>query len=294
MIVYLNGAFLEQEAAHVSVSDRGFLYGDALYESVRVLRSGYVRFDEHYDRLRRGAEALRIPVPAPDELRRIGGELAARNALFDGTLRVMLTRGPGGEGLAPRDAGPPTVLVTLAAIPEGRIRGAETGWRAIVASARRATVALPTSIKSANRLDAILAKLEAEAAGADEAILLTTEGWVAEGTICNVFWRHGDALYTPSLEVGILPGVTRGIVLELAEREGWRVEQGRYPAEALRSAAEIFLTMTSLGPVRVRMLDGRALPAGGAADRWPVLREAYGELVSAEAARDPLPLPRAR
>lgn len=291
MIVYLNGSFLPVAEARVPVTDRGFLYGDALYESLRVYRSGYFRFDEHYRRLVRGAQALGIRVPAAEELRRIGGELAARNAIFDGTMRVLLTRGSGGEGLAPGGAGPPTVVVTLAPIPEARLRRAEAGWTAIVAKARRASAALPAVIKSANRLDAILAKLEAEEAGADEAILLTTDGWVAEGTICNVFWRRGDTWYTPALDLGVLPGVTRGIVLEIAAREETRVEEGRYPVEALRMADEVFVTMTSLGIVRVRALDGRALPAAGPSARFLRLHDEYARLVAAGAARDPLPVP---
>lgn len=287
MIVYLNGSFLPIAEARIPITDRGFLYGDALYETVRVQGSGYVRFDEHYRRLLRGAQALAIPVPDAETLRRIGGELAARNGVFDGAMRVTLTRGPGGEGLASREAGPPTVVVTLAPIPEARLRRAEAGWTAIVARARRA----PAAIKSAHRVDAILAKLEAEAAGADEAILLTPDGWVAEGTICNVFWRRGDTWYTPALDLGILPGVTRGLVLELAAREGLPVEEGRYPADALRAADAVIVTMTSLGIVHVRALDGRALPTSGPRGGLARLRDAYAGLVAADAARDPLPLP---
>ena len=146
MIVYLNDRFLPIADARIPITDRGFLYGDALYETVRVQDSGYVRFEEHYRRLQGGARALRIPVPEADTLRRIGGELAARNGVFDGTLRVTLTRGPGGEGLAPRDAGPPTVAVSLTPIAHARLRRAEAGWSVIVASARRAPAALPAAI----------------------------------------------------------------------------------------------------------------------------------------------------
>lgn len=287
MIVYLDGAYLERSEARISIADRGFLYGDALYENFRVHRRGFFRFDEHYARLASGAEALRIPPPAAETLRRIAGELAARNGLDDGSMRVTLTRGPGGEGLSTRRAGPPTVLATLSPIPAERARRAEAGWSAIVAKARRIPAALPGTIKSANRLDAILAKLEAESAGVDEAILLTVDGWVAEGTTCNVFWRTGETLFTPSLDLGILPGVTRGVVFEIAKDEGWSVREGRFAPSDLRGAQEILLTMTSLGPVPVRSLDGAPVPGP-----WTTtlrLREAYTLRLERESAADPLP-----
>jgi branched-subunit amino acid aminotransferase/4-amino-4-deoxychorismate lyase len=290
MIVYLNGRLCPLEEARIPVTDRGFLYGDALYENFRVYAGGFYRFEEHYRRLADGAAALRMPVPGRAEIRRIAGRLAAANGCRDGTLRVTLTRGPGGEGLRTRGAGPPTVLVTLEPVPAERWRRAEQGWTAIVATARRTPAALPGVIKSANRLDAILAKLEAEAAGVDEAILLSVDGAVAEGTTCNVFWRAGSTLFTPALEVGILPGVTRAAVLELVARAGRAAREGRYPVEALRAADEIFLTMTSLGPVPVRALDGRALPP--APDDWiPWLRRAYWDEVARAARDDPLPEP---
>lgn len=288
MIVYLNGCYLEAADARVPVTDRGFLYGDALYENIRVYRGGFFRFGEHYRRLTEGAAALQIAPPSAELLRGVAGELALRNGTFDGALRVTLTRGPGGGGLSTRGAGPPTVLVTLASVEPERMRRAEEGWAVIVARARRAPSALPGSIKSANRLDAILAKLEAEATGADEAILLSVDGRVAEGTTCNVFWRSGEVLCTPSLDVGILPGVTRGVVLEIAVRRSWRVREARFPLEALKSAPEIFLTMTSVGPVHVRSLDGRAIPAR-AGELFARLRKEYWMLVEQEAREDPLP-----
>ncbi len=290
MIVYLNGTYLEAAEARVSIADRGFLYGDALYENVRVYQGGFFRFEAHYRRLADGAAALRIEPPPPEHLRRVAGELAVRNGQQGGTLRVTLTRGPGGEGLAPRGAGPPTVLVTLTPVSEERMRRAEEGWSAVAARARRAPSALPGSIKSANRLDAILAKLEAETAGADEAILLSIDGWVAEGTTCNVFWRCGAELLTPSPDVGILPGVTRGVILELAQRLGIPVREGRFPLDSLREAAEVFFTMTSVGPVRVRSLDGKPIPRSGE-DLLPTLRPEYWALVEEESRGDRLPEP---
>jgi branched-subunit amino acid aminotransferase/4-amino-4-deoxychorismate lyase len=287
MKVYLNGRYMEHEAACIRIDDRGFLFGDALYETVRIYRGGFFRFDEHWDRLAQGAAALKIEAPSRDGLREIAGNLARLNRVTDGTVRITLTRGPGGEGLRTAGSGPPTLLVTVRPIAPGRIERAAAGFSAIVARARRSPVGLPSSIKSANRLDAIMARLEADEAGADEAILLSAEGWVAEGTVSNVFWRSGDGLRTPDLSVGILPGVTRTVVLEVCERLGVRVEEGRWPPDDLRRAPEIFLTMSSIGPVRLAELDGTPL-APPADAVFPRLRDAYWSVVEQEAAADPV------
>lgn len=287
MKVYLDDDYVGAEDACISIHDRGFLYGDALYENVRVHRGGFFRFDRHYGRLAAGAAALRIPAPASGELRKIAGRVAALNGIEEGSVRITLTRGSGGSGLRTRGAGPPTLLVTGQPIAPERLERAERGWSVIIARNPRSPVGLPASIKSANRLDAIMARLEADEAEADEAILLSAEGEVAEGTACNVFWALGGRLCTPALGVGILPGVTREVVLEVAGRIGLPVQEGAWRAEALGEASEIFLTMTSLGPVGVRHIDGRALPDAEDAV-FPHIREAYWSLVREECAEDPI------
>ncbi len=287
MKVYLNGEFLEAEKACIRIDDRGFLFGDALYETVRIFRGGFFRFDEHWSRLAEGAAALRIEAPARDRLRRVAGTLARLNGVTDGTVRITLTRGAGGEGLRTGGSGPPTLLVTVRPIAPARMEKAAAGFTAIVARARRSPVGLPGSIKSANRLDAILARLEADEAGADEAILLSADGLVAEGTVSNVFWRSGDGLRTPHLSVGILPGVTRAVVLEVCRRMAIPVEEGRWPLDDLRRAPEVFVTMSSVGPVRLAALDGAPLAAPADA-LFPRVRAAYWSVVEREAGADPI------
>lgn len=287
MRVYLNGSYVAEDEAAIPIDDRGFLYGDALYESLRLYRGGFFRFSEHWQRLARGARALRIEAPPEDELREIAGRLVQSNGVDDGSLRITLTRGRGGAGLGTLGVGPPTLLVTLRSIPQARWRRAESGFTAIVASARRSPVGLPSSIKSANRLDAILARLEADEAGVDEAILVSAEGDVAEGTTSNVFWRTGDRLCTPALDIGILPGVTRLTVLEVCRELDVDVEEGRWAVDALREAEEIFLTMSSLGPVRVVQLDGTVLTPP-AAPLFPRVHDAYWALVARETREDPV------
>jgi len=290
MTVYLNGEFVSSEAALIRADDRGFLYGDALYESIRLYRGGLFRFQEHWQRLAQGAMALKIEAPTLEQLRSIVGQVAAKNSVSDGIVRVTLTRGPGGEGLRTVGSGPPTLLVTVRPLSAQRMERASAGFTAIVADARRSPVGLPSSIKSANRLDAILARLEADEAGVDEAILLNAEGYVAEGTVSNIFWRAGDQLHTPELDIGILPGVTRLAVLEVCRDLGVAVREGRWHLGELLHAQEVFITMSSLGPVRVLELDSEALLEPENA-LYPRIRDAYWSLVGREAAEDPAVTP---
>lgn len=286
MKVYLNGDYLDGARASIAIDDRGFLFGDGLYETVRIYRGGFFRFREHWERLAEGARALKIEAPSLEELREIAGRLAVMNGVAEGAVRVTLTRGRGGESLRTTGSGPPTLLVTVRPISEARMARAAAGFTAIVSKARRSPVGLPGSIKSANRLDAILARLEADEARADEAILLSADGCVAEGTVSNVFWRSGDALRTAELSVGILPGVTRKAVLEVCAELGVDVQQGRWPANELIDSPEVFLTMSSSGPVRVAELDSRVKTPPPEA-LLPRVRDAYWSLVAREAKQDP-------
>lgn len=286
MKVYLNGRYLDAARASIGIDDRGFLFGDALYESIRIYSEGFFRFRQHWERLAQGAAALRIEAPPLQELRAIAARLTAMNAVSDGSVRVTLTRGPGGEGLRTTGSGPPTLLVTVRPISAERLARTSAGFSAITARARRSPVGLPSSIKSANRLDAILARIEADEAAVDEAIMLSAEGHVAEGTVSNVFWRSGARLRTPELSIGILPGVTRMAVLEVCEGLGIDVEQGRWPIDELKSAPEIFVTMSSAGPVRLSELDSRPIAAGDD-DLFPQIHQAYWSLLAREAAKDP-------
>lgn len=281
-IVYLNGRWLPEREAAIPVSDRGFQLGDAVFESVRLFRGSYFRFDEHYRRLVGGAAIMRIPVPGRDELAAMAVDLARRNGIRDGTLRLTVTRGPGGFGLGTRGAGPPTVLGVLRELPEDWAARAEHGWRIITArTPHPAPEAMPARIKSQNRLHAILARIEAEDADADDALLLTPDGTVAEGPSWNVFWRTGAFLRTPSLDLGILAGVTRQTIIELAPDVGFTIQEGRWPRSELDEADEVFATLSSLGPVSFRALDGRRYePEGQEALR--LLRRRYWERVATE------------
>lgn len=272
-IAYLNGDWIDEGDVVVPADDRGFLYGDAVFETGRLARGGFFRLERHLDRLKASAEALALPLPPLSELLGIARGLAQRNAFADASLRITLTRG-GRRG--------PLLLATLTPLPADWRERAAAGWRVVTATVRHPSLDCLPPIKTPGRLHGLVARVEAARAGADDALLLTSAGDVCEGPTWNVFWRKRGTLYTPAADTGLLEGVTRAAILELAPALGYPVVQGRFARGALDDADEIFATMTSSGVVPFTALDRRALaPEGrGAARR---LQEAYWKLVATEA-----------
>ena len=282
MLVYLNGAWVESDQACISIHDRGFLLADGVFETTRLVNGKYFRLEQHLQRLRESARQLRLEMPGPDTLAGLLSEIAARNQLTEASARITVTRGRGGRGLDTRGAGPPTLLVTIAAIAADWRERAAVGWHLVTATARRpAPASVPSQLKALGRVYSILAHLEAEAVGADDALLLTADGAVAEGPTWNFFWRKGRTIRTAALEGGILDGVTRGILLPLAARLGYETEEGLWPPAVLPDADEAFASMTSVGVVPIRSLDGRAFLAD---DCSAALQSAYWQFVEAELA----------
>jgi branched-chain amino acid aminotransferase len=276
MMVFLDGQFVPEAEAALSINDRGFLFADGVFETALIHDGGCFRLGPHLDRLADSASALLLP-PPPADLAAIIRELARRNGLRDANVRVTYTRGAGTG---------PTLLVTVRpAQDHAAVRS--RGWSVITARTRRPSpAAIPAHVKALGRTYALLARAEATRAGADDALLLSDDGWICEGPAWNVFWRTGGTLFTPSLDIGVLAGVTRAVLVELASAAGLGVREGRWDRGALDAADEIFATMTSAGIVPFRTLDGRDLPPHTpAAD---VLQPAYWSRVGEEAAADPL------
>ena len=277
MIAFVDGSFVEQASAVVPIADRGFLYADAVFETARLCEGGYFRLQRHLDRLEQSAATLRIPLPARSEIADIAFELAHRNQLRDGSFRITVTRGSGAPGADP------FVAATLAPMPADWWDRAARGWRLITARTSTAPPStVPPALKATGRTWSLLARHEAADAGVDDVVLLNPDGVVAEGPTWNVFWRRSDTLFTPALEVGVLAGVTRTEVIQLADEMGLQVEEGAYVPGELARAEEIFATMTSLGVVPARELDGRVLPEPTAAAR---LQAAYWQRVAATVER---------
>jgi branched-chain amino acid aminotransferase len=275
VIAYVDGEWVDADRATIPITDRGFLMGDGVYDTCRVFEGAYVRFDQHAERLQASGQVLRIDVPPTDELRRIADELLRQNrgpagaagaTTHHAVLRLTVTRGSGGSGLGTRGAGPVRVVATLTPLAEDWRERAREGWTIMTARTRRAPAdVIPPALKGQGRVYSLLARLEAEAAGCDDALLLSLDGGVTEGTTWNLFWRIGKTLRTPAATQSLLPGVTRSLVLELAHSAGYAVEEGAWQRSELDGADEAFATMTSLGLVPIRSLDGRPFPGTGEA-----------------------------
>ena len=259
MLVFLNGRFVPEPCAVVSVLDRGFLYGDGLFETLRVYHGRPFLWEKHMERLQRGADFLGIKLPySPGELHHAAEELIRRNRLPEALLRLTLTRGIGPRGYSPKGAEQPVLVMTLhpSAVPDARTN---PRWRLITSSFRVPagdTIALH---KTCNKLPHILARAEAEARGADEALLLNTDGEVAEAASSNLFWIERGTICTTPLAAGILAGVTRELVVDLCRELGLVCREKSIKPARLLQAEGVFLTLSTLEVVPALSLDGQRL-----------------------------------
>jgi branched-chain amino acid aminotransferase len=281
MKVCLNGRMVPKEEAVISIEDRGFLYGDGLFESIRICSNRPFRWDRHLDRFWTGVQALRLPCPWPGEsLRGFAEALLRENRTVDGVLRLALSRGPGRRGYSPRGATHPTLVLSVHPLPDSP-SSEPTTWRLRTVGLRILRGDPLARHKTASRLLQVLARLEAEEEGADEALLLNHEGQVAESASGNVFWVERENILTPPLSCGALPGITREVIVELGDRLGWPVREDDIDRERLGSVDGMFLTLTTRGVVEVVELDGQSMPRSA---RVPRLHRAYLDLVRTECA----------
>lgn len=255
MIVFLNGQFIPEAQAVVSVLDRGFLYADGLFETLRVVHGQPFRWDDHWQRLQHGAELLKLSLPwSSAELRIQADELIRRHQLPDAVLRLQISRGPGPRGYSFREAGSPTVLMTLHPAPVLDPHNPPR-WHLATASQRVWAHDPLTRVKTCNKLPWILARAEAEAQGADAGLLLNTAGEVAEADCANLFWIERGAVCTPPVGSGALPGVTRRLVIDLCRQLSLHCEEKPVRPEQLAGAESVFLTLSTLGLVPVASID---------------------------------------
>ena len=254
MLVFLNGQFLPEAQAVVPVSDRGFFLGDGLFETMRVVHGKAFRLAQHLERLARGADFLKIKCPfTPKELENFAGQLIEQNQMPEAILRLTLTRGPGGRGYTPLAGGNPTLVMTLHAVPEA---GAPLQWNLITSSFRMQAGDPLSAFKTTSKILHVMARAEAVERGADEALLLNTNGEAAETAGGNLFWVHDDVICTVPAECGALPGITRAVVLEICESLGLQTGMRAITPAALKKSAGIFVTQSALGIVPVVAFDG--------------------------------------
>jgi branched-chain amino acid aminotransferase len=264
MKIYLDGAFVDEADAKISVFDHGLLYGDGVFEGIRVYGGNVFRLDEHLERLEYSAKALLLSLPwTRAELAAATCETCRVNGLSDGYIRLVVTRGVGDLGLSPWLCPKPSIFIIAAKISLYPEEHYTTGLSIVtVASRRMNPAALPPAVKSLNYLNNILAKIEARQAGCLEAIMLNDQGYVAECTGDNLFIVHKGALLTPAASQGALKGITRGAIFDIAAELGLPIREADLTRYDVWNADECFLTGTAAEVIPVVKLDGRVIGTG--------------------------------
>lgn len=265
MLIFLNGQFVPEERAVVSVLDRSFLYGDGLFETMLVFKGKPFRWHEHFERLQSGADFLKIKIPySPEALRSFADELIAKNQMPDALLRLTLSRGVGARGYAPIGADKPTLVMTLHPAPKV---DAPPRWKLLTASYRLPANEPLAQFKTCNKLPQILARIETSAAGADEALLLNTDDYVVEGSSSNLFWIEGGTICTPPLASGVLAGVTRAVVLEICQSLNFKTRESQITPDQLIHTDAVFVSLSSFGVVEAMSLNGHMLKSNPLVER---------------------------
>lgn len=281
---WIDGTLYPKDEAKISVLDHGLLYGDGVFEGIRAYGGRVFRLDAHLDRLWAGAKAIMLQVPmGREELKQAVLATLRANGLQDAYIRLVVTRGVGDLGLDPRKCPRPSVIIITDAIslypPELYERGMEV---VTVSTRKNIHEALSPNIKSLNYLNQILGRLEVNRVGAPEGIMLSHDGYVAEATADNIFIVLRGTLVTPPAIAGILVGITRDAVMELAAREGIPVEERLFIPHTLYNADECFLTGTGAEVVPVVRVDGRTIGGGLPGAITLRLMKTFRELVQRE------------
>ena len=274
MIVFLNGHFLPEAEAFLPISDRGFLLGDGLFETMRVVNGRPFRMAQHLERMTRGLDFLKIKLPfTPKELQKFGAELIAKNDLPNSILRVTVSRGYSAKNL-----GPPTIVMTLNPMPETN-PDEPLQWSLVTSPFRVPASDALASFKTTSKILNVLARADAEERGADEALLLNTNGEAAEAAGGNLFWIYNERICTVPTGRGVLPGITRAVVLEICQSLGFETNKRIIKPEMLRNSEGIFVTTSALGIVPVVVFDGEPVAPSPLVDQ---IATAYNEMLMSE------------
>lgn len=262
--IYINGSYYGSEDAKISVYDHGLLYGDGVFEGLRVYSGKVFRLAEHLERLWNSAKAIWLEIPlSPDSLAEAVNQTVARNAIHDGYVRLVVTRGVGTLGLDPNRCSSPQVIIiadTIALYPREYY---EQGLHIVtVSTIRNHPAALSPRIKSLNYLNNILAKIEGLQAGCVEALMLNQKGEVAECTGDNIFLVRKGEVLTPPTDAGILEGITRAVVIEIAREMNLPIRETPLTKHDVYIADECFLTGSAAEIVPVTKVDSRKIGAG--------------------------------
>lgn len=284
LIIYLDGKYVPEEEAMVSVFDHGLLYGDGVFEGIRAYHGRVFKLDDHLERLYESAKSINLEIPlTTEEMKEVVLETLRRNNLRDGYIRLVVTRGKGDLGLDPRKCPKASVFNIAASIKLYPEEFYQKGLEMVtVPTKRNISEALSPRIKSLNYLNNIMAKIEANLAGVLEAIMLNNEGYVAEATGDNIFIVKKGVLITPPKHMGILEGITRNTVMDIAREKGIEVREDVFTRHDVFIADECFLTGTAAEVIPVVKVDGRVIGDGNPGTMTQELIEAYRELTKVD------------
>lgn len=282
--IYLDGEFVRKQDAKISVYDHGFLYGDGVFEGIRVYSGNVFRLQEHLDRLYNSAKSIMLEIPfTKNEIKDLIIETLQKNQLNDAYIRLVVSRGVGNLGLDPNSCARPSVIIIaeeLAIFPKELY---ESGLEIVtVATRRNRPDVLSPKVKSLNYLNNILVKIEANLAGVSEALMLNDQGYVAEGSADNVFIVKGKELITPPGYIGALEGITRNAIIEIARELDYTVKEEPFTRHDVYVADEIFLTGTAAEVIAVVKVDGRVIGEGKPGKETNYLLEAFRKRVVEE------------
>jgi branched-chain amino acid aminotransferase len=274
--IYLDGQHVTKENAKVSVYDHGFLYGDGIFEGIRIYNGNIFKCKEHLDRLYDSAKSIQLNIPlSPDEMLEAMAETIRLNEMRNGYIRLVVSRGAGNLGLDPLRCPKASVIIIveqLAIYPEEAYL---TGLKTISVSQRRNIPdALNPKIKSLNYLNNILVKIQSNYAGVGEAIMLNSQGYVTEGSADNIFIIKNGVLYTPPCYLGALEGITRNAIIDLCAKLGYSLREQPFTLHDVYVADEVFFTGTAAEVIAAYEVDGRTIGSGVAG---PVTLELLAE-----------------
>ncbi|MEM1222932.1 MAG: branched-chain-amino-acid transaminase [Verrucomicrobiota bacterium] len=284
MKIYFNDKLVSREEAKVSVFDHGLLYGDGIFEGIRLYDGCVFRLDQHLERLEYSAKAIMLPLPwSREEIAQAVCETCRANGLKDGYIRLVVTRGEGSLGLSIQNCDQPQLIIIADKIQLYPEEFYENGLEIITVPTRRCNpAALPPTVKSLNYLNNILAKIEAQHLGYHEAIMLNDQGYVAECTGDNIFIILKGELITPSASAGALKGITRDVVIEIAEELGISWREANLTRYDVWVADELFLTGTAAEIVPIVKVDARPIGDGKPGPKTALFLESFRRRVSSE------------
>ncbi len=287
MKIYLDGALVDSADAKISVFDHGLLYGDGIFEGIRLYGGNVFRLDEHLERLEYSAKAILLTLPwTRQQISDAVCETCRANGLRDGYIRLVVTRGVGDLGLSPWLCKLPSIFIIADKIALYPAKYYTEGLEIVTVATRRMNpAALSPAIKSLNYLNNIMAKIEARQAGALEAIMLNDQGFVAECTGDNIFIVHKGKILTPSAQQGALKGITRDEIFSIAKELGVAIEEHSLTRYDVWNADEVFLTGTGAEVIPVVKLDGRTIGTGAPGPVFARVLECFRRRVLTEGTR---------